>query len=197
MIGLTNSNNYRDIANAIRSVNGSANTYKPSQMAAAIMAGSGDTDIPFMEYDAAWGEPSTSQDVSKILATNMLAYAMSENKDIIIKFKLGSSTAGGDDVFMYFYFGGDYLRLFVHHAQHKAKFQLGGGSSSWVTFDESKELEIKIDHTTHDMIFSQDGTVIDTLHWGSWSTTPLTTVAGATAIQSATDWMEYMKIYMK
>ena len=36
MIGLTLSQWYKDIANAIRSVNGSSDTYKPSEMADAI-----------------------------------------------------------------------------------------------------------------------------------------------------------------
>ena len=35
---LTNNQNYSDIANAIRSKNGSSNVYKPDQMATAISA---------------------------------------------------------------------------------------------------------------------------------------------------------------
>ena len=55
-LGITDTQNYSDIADAIRAKNGTANTYTPSQMAPAILAipsgGGGDSDfvgefIPF------------------------------------------------------------------------------------------------------------------------------------------------------
>ena len=194
MIGLTNSKNYKDIADAIRTITGGSEKYKPSEMAAAIRSAT--PDIPVMSYIADFGYNSSGQEVMDEKQCNLLAYAMTNNKDLIIKFKLGSSSTGSDDTFLYFYFG-DYFRMFVHHSQHKVKFQLGGGSSDWVTIDASKECEIIIDHINHDITFKQSGETVGTLHWTWQSTTPLSTIAGSTAICANQNWLEYMKIIIK
>lgn len=64
MLGITDTQNYTDIANAIRAKNGSAATYMPSEMAAAILAipgGGGGPRLPVEYQEVEWVGSSGTQ----------------------------------------------------------------------------------------------------------------------------------------
>lgn len=190
MIGLTLSQWYKDIANAIRS-KGISGTFKPSEMADAIRGiGGGDT---VLKYTSGMGYAGSGTVIDNKIS-NLLALATSENKDVEIKFKIGSATY--DDWVLTFYFG-DYMRIGPNSSTGVLYLKVGGGSSQTISCDKTKEYTILIHTATKKFDIIQDGSVITTLDYWSDDLRPFTTPSGASAIYAGQDWLEYLSIGFK
>lgn len=190
MIGLTLSQWYKDIANAIRS-KGISGSFKPSEMADAIRGiGGGDT---VLKYTAGMGYEGSGTVIENKIS-NLLALATSENKDLEIKFKIGSATY--DDWILTFYFG-DYMRIGTNSSNGKLYLKVGGGSSQLVDCDKTKEYTILIHTATKKFDVIQDGSVITTLDYWSEDLRPFTTSSGTTSIYAEQNWLKYLSIGFK
>ena len=187
MIGLTLSKWYKDIADAIRS-KGISDTFKPSEMAAAIRNIGGGEMV--MNYNAAMGYVGSGTVIENKIA-NLIAYAAENNKDVIIKFKIGS--AAYDDWILSFYFG-DYLRIGPNSTTGTLYMKVGGGQSHTVTCDPTKEYKIVIHTDTKKIDTIQDGSVIESADYWSTDNRPFDTLSGSTAIYAAQNWLEYLTI---
>ena len=189
MIGLTNSKNYKDIADAIRS-KGVSGDFKPSEMAAAIRSIGGGDDV-LLKYTDDMGYNGNGTVCENTIA-NLLAVATAASKDLKITFKIGSTTF--DDWIITFYFG-DYLRIGPNSSNGKLYLKVGGGTSEIVDCDASKEYTLIIHTATKKFEVIQDGTTIEELdYWAPSETRPFDTVSGTTSVYAKQYWLEYLTV---
>ena len=189
MIGLTLSKWYKDIADAIRS-NGISDTFKPSEMAAAIRSISGSDDV-LLKYTDDMGYNSNGT-VCENTISNLLAVATAASKDLKITFKIGSATF--DDWVITFYFG-DKVRIGPNASTGKLYIQVGGGSSELFDCDASKEYTLIIRTATKKFEVIQEGTTIDIRdYWAPSETRPFDTISGTTSVYAKQDWLEYLTV---
>ena len=188
MIGLTNSKNYKDIADAIRA-KGVSGDFKPSEMAAAIRSiGGGDT---LLKYTSDMGYISSGTVIENKIS-NLLALATSIGKDIEIKFKIGS--ANYDDWILTFYYG-DYMRIGPNSSNGKLYLKESGGASQIIDCDKTKEYTIIIHTATKKFDIIQEGSIIQTIDYWAESMVPFTKIDGATSIYANQNWLEYLNVY--
>lgn len=189
MIGLTNSKNYKDIADSIRS-KGVSGDFKPSEMAAAIRSIGGGDDV-LLKYTDDMGYNSNGTVCENTIA-NLLAVATAASKDLKITFKIGSATF--DDWVITFYFG-DKLRIGPKTANGKLYIQVGGGTSEIFDCDASKEYTLIIHTATKKFEVIQEGTVIDIRdYWAPSETRPFDTVSGTTSVYAKQNWLKYLTV---
>ena len=189
MIGLTNSKNYKDIADAIRS-KGVSGDFKPSEMAAAIRSIGGGDDV-LLKYTDDMGYNGNGTVCENTIA-NLLAVATAASKDLKLTFKIGSATF--DDWVITFYFG-DYLRIGANSSNGKFYLKVGGGSSQIVDCDASKEYTLIIHTATKKFEVIQEGNVIDIRdYWAPSETRPFDTVSGTTSVYAKQNWLEYLTV---
>lgn len=189
MIGLTNSKNYKDIADAIRA-KGVSGDFKPSEMAAAIRSIGGGDDI-LLKYTDDMGYNGNGTVCENTIA-NLLAVATAASKDLKLTFKIGSATF--DDWVITFYFG-DKLRIGPNTSNGKLYIQVGGGSSELFDCDTSKEYTLIIHTATKKFEVIQDGTTIDIRdYWAPSEMRPFNTVNGTTSVYAKQDWLEYLTV---
>lgn len=188
MIGLTNSKNYKDIADSIRS-KGVSGDFKPSEMAAAIRSIGGGEN--YLKYTSEMGYAGSGTVVENKIS-NLLAIATSNSKDLQIKLKVGSATF--NDVIMHFYAGSEWLRLNYNSSNNKINFQWGGSPSTRVEIDPTKELEIIIHTATKKFEFIQNGTTLDQFDYWVSDMRPFNTVSGTTVIYAGQDWLDNLTI---
>lgn len=189
MIGLTNSKNYKDIADAIRS-KGVSGDFKPSEMAPAIRSIGGGDDV-LLKYTDDMGY-NTNGTVCQNTIANLLAVAAGASKDLKIKLKVGSATF--NKVILHFYAYNEYLRLWYNSSNNKISFQWGGSSSEEVEIDPSKEVTIKIHTSTKKFEFIQDGTTLKQFDFWSSDTKPFDTIDGSTAVYADQNWLKYLTV---
>lgn len=189
MIGLTNSINYRNIADAIRS-KGVSGDFKPSEMAPAIRSIGGGDDV-LLKYTDDMGYNGNGTVCENTIA-NLLAVATAASKDLKFTFKTGSATF--DDWFITLYFG-DYMRIGVNSSNGKLYLKVGGSSDQIVECDASKEYTLIIHTATKKFEVIQDGTTIEELdYWAPSETRPFSTVSGTTSVYAKQNWFEYITI---
>lgn len=190
MIGLTNSKNYKDIADAIRA-KGVSGDFKPSEMAAAIRSISGGGGENYLKYTSEMGWAGSGTVIDNKPA-NLLALATAASKDLQIALKVGTATF--DNVIMHFYADGEYLRLSYNSSNNKITFQVGPSPSTRVVIDPSKDVSIIIHTSTKKFEFIQDGTTLELFDYWSSSMKPFDTVSGSTSIYAGQNWLEYLTI---
>ena len=188
MIGLTLSKWYKDIADAIRS-KGISDTFKPSEMAAAIRSIGGGEN--YLKYTSEMGYSSSGSVIDNKPA-NLLGLAASETKDLQIAFKVGTATF--NNVIMHFYAGSEFLRLSYNSSNNKIVFHSGGSPSAQVEINPTKEVKIIIHTATKKFEFIQDGTRLDQFDYWSSDLRFFTRIEGTTSIYANENWLEYLTI---
>ena len=146
-----------------------------------------------LNYDDSMGYSSNIVAANNI--TNLLAYAFSQNKDLVVNVKVGTSTKSSDDVAFHFYWASEYLRCRFKHSTKQFKLQLGGGSSAWYTYVDTKAIKIRFNHSDNSIDIMQDGETTQHVAWPfSSDVRPLTNVPGSTVIYADSTWFEYLNM---
>ena len=185
MIGLTLSQWYKDIANAIRS-KGVSGSFKPSEMANAIRSiGGGDT---VLKYTSDMGYASSGTVIENKIC-NLVALATANNKDIIITFKKGSATF--DEYFLTFYFN-EYFRFGCNNTI--VFWKIGGETNHSQAYDPTKDFTMIIHTGTKKFEIVQDGTTLDIIDFWSQDMRLFNNVDGTTAIYAEQNWLESLSV---
>lgn len=145
MIGLTLSKWYKDIADAIRS-KGISDTFKPSEMAAAIRSIDGHTtlwkmdssDAPF--YGGSWQTRLRYE-------ANILKKYLADGKDIITNITCSGNPGDEYDIANFYVSDNRVIKIDTIGGVAKVKIQFGGGNLiPWTEFDTTKVLTVTFTH---------------------------------------------------
>lgn len=189
MIGLTNSINYRDIADAIRS-KGVSGDFKPSEMAPAIRRISGgEGDDVLLKYTDGMGYASSGGTVIENKLCNLIALAVAANKDLKVTFKKGS--ASFDEYFLAFYFN-EHFRFGCNNTI--VFWKIGGEPYHSQAYDPSKDFTMIIHTDTKKFEFIQDGTTLSLIDFWSEDMRVFNNLSGNTSIFAEKNWLESLTV---
>ena len=186
MIGLTNSKNYKDIADAIRA-KGVSGDFKPSEMAAAIRSIGGGDDV-LLKYTDDMGYAGSGTVIENKLC-NIIALAVAANKDLKVTFKKGS--ASFDEYFLAFYFN-EYFRFGCNNTI--VFWKIGGEPYHSQTYDPSKDFTMIIHTDTKKFECIQDGTTLSIIDFWSEDMRVFNNLSGNTSIYAEQNWLEYLSV---
>ena len=192
MIGLTLSKWYKDIADAIRA-KGISDTFKPSEMAAAIRSiggggGGGGGDDVLLKYTDDMGYADSGTVIENKLC-NIIALAVAANKDLKVTFKKGS--ASYDDYFLTFYFN-EHFRFGCNNTI--VFWKIGGETYHSQAYDPSKDFTMIIHTDTKKFEFIQDGTTLDIIDFWSQDMRMFNNLSGTTSIYAEQNWIESLTV---
>lgn len=186
MIGLTLSQWYKDIANAIRS-KGISGTFKPSEMADAIRGIGGSEDVQ-LKYTSDMGYAGSGTVIENKIC-NLIGLAAENEKDVIVTFKKGTTTF--DEYFLTFYFN-EYFRFGCNNTI--VFWKIGGETYHSQAYDSTKDFTMIIHTDTKKFEFVQDGTTLATIDFWSQDMRMFNNVDGTTSIYASNGWLESLTV---